>query len=63
VILNRRVAVVLPAYNAAKTLERTYAEIPKDVVDDVILTDDASADARPKNLSCLSSALVGTRAP
>jgi len=45
VILNRRVAVVLPAYNAAKTLERTYAEIPKDVVDDVILTDDASADA------------------
>ena len=44
-ILNRRVAVVLPAYNAAKTLERTYAEIPKDVVDDVILTDDASADA------------------
>ena len=44
-ILNRRVVIVLPAYNAAKTLERTYAEIPKDVVDDVILTDDASADA------------------
>jgi glycosyltransferase involved in cell wall biosynthesis len=44
-ILNRRVAVVLPAYNAAKTLESTYAEIPKDIVDDVILTDDASADA------------------
>jgi glycosyltransferase involved in cell wall biosynthesis len=45
VILNRRVAVVLPAYNAAKTLERTYAEIPHDIVDDVILTDDASTDA------------------
>ena len=43
-ILNKRVAVVLPAYNAAKTLESTYAEIPKDVVDDVILTDDASTD-------------------
>jgi len=45
VILNKRVAVVLPAYNAAKTLESTYAEIPRDVVDDVILTDDASTDA------------------
>lgn len=44
-ILNKRVAVVLPAYNAAKTLESTYAEIPRDVVDDVILTDDASTDA------------------
>lgn len=41
---NRKVAVVLPAYNAAKTLERTVAEIPRDIVDDVILTDDASRD-------------------
>ncbi len=40
-----RVAVILPAYNAAKTLERTYAEIPLDIVDEVILTDDASRDA------------------
>jgi len=40
----RRVAVVLPAYNASKTLRQTYAEIPHDVVDDVILTDDASRD-------------------
>ena len=44
-ILDKRVAVVLPAYNAAKTLEWTCAEIPRDVVDDVILTDDASTDA------------------
>ncbi|HUU66363.1 MAG TPA: glycosyltransferase [Methyloceanibacter sp.] len=43
-ILNQRVAVVLPAYNAANTLERTYAEIPRDVVDDIILTDDARSD-------------------
>jgi glycosyltransferase involved in cell wall biosynthesis len=40
-----RIAVVLPAYNAGKTLERTYAEIPMDVVDDVILVDDASTDS------------------
>jgi glycosyltransferase involved in cell wall biosynthesis len=40
----RKVAIVLPAYNAERTLERTYREIPRDVVDDVILTDDASCD-------------------
>ena len=41
---NKKVCVVLPAYNAAKTLARTFAEIPADIVDDVILTDDASSD-------------------
>jgi len=40
----RKVAVVLPAYNAAKTLRQTIADIPDDVVDDLILTDDASTD-------------------
>ncbi len=40
----RRIAVVLPAYNAARTLRQTYEEIPLDIVDDVILTDDASRD-------------------
>ena len=43
-LLGRKVAVVLPAYNAAQTLQRTIDEIPRDVVDDVILTDDASRD-------------------
>lgn len=37
--------MVLPAYNAAHTLERTYSEIPFDIVDDVVLVDDASTDA------------------
>ena len=41
---DKRIAVVLPAYNAAKTLLQTYNEIPMDIVDDVILTDDASKD-------------------
>lgn len=40
----KKVAVVLPAYNAAKTLRQTYQEIPHDIVDDVILTDDCSKD-------------------
>jgi glycosyltransferase involved in cell wall biosynthesis len=40
----QKVAVVLPAYNAEKTLRRTYDDIPKDIVDDIILTDDASSD-------------------
>jgi glycosyltransferase involved in cell wall biosynthesis len=41
---NKTIVVVLPAYNAANTLEQTYAEIPHDIVDEVILVDDASAD-------------------
>ena len=40
----KRVAVVLPAYNAGRTVERTVEEIPRDVVDDIILVDDASQD-------------------
>lgn len=40
----KRITVILPAYNAARTLRQTYDEIPKDVVDDIILTDDASSD-------------------
>jgi len=43
-IEGKRVLVVLPAYNAERTLERTYAEIPGAVVDEVVLVDDASAD-------------------
>jgi glycosyltransferase involved in cell wall biosynthesis len=39
-----RVVVVMPAYNAAETLERTYADIPHDLVDHIILVDDVSGD-------------------
>ena len=38
----------MPAYNAEKTLKKTYDEIPKDIVDDIILTDDASQDKTVK---------------
>lgn len=41
---NKKVVVVLPAYNAAKTLENTLREIPMDLVDELILCDDASKD-------------------
>lgn len=40
----KKIVVVMPAYNAAGTLEKTYREIPHDVVDEVILVDDRSAD-------------------
>ncbi len=39
-----RVVIVMPAYNAARTLERTYADIPHDLVDRIILVDDLSRD-------------------
>ncbi|OGO57810.1 MAG: glycosyl transferase family 2 [Chloroflexi bacterium RBG_16_72_14] len=39
-----RVVIVMPAYNAARTLERTYADIPHDLVDHLILVDDVSRD-------------------
>jgi len=43
-IHNKTITVVLPAYNAEKTLEQTYGEIPFDIVDNVILVDDRSRD-------------------
>jgi glycosyltransferase involved in cell wall biosynthesis len=45
VIHGKRVHVVLPAYNAYRTLERTVADIPRDIVDEIILVDDASTDS------------------
>lgn len=43
-IHGKKVIVVMPAYNAEKTLEQTYEEIPRNIVDEVILTDDCSRD-------------------
>ena len=40
----KKIIVVLPAYNASMTLEKTFREIPFDIVDDTILVDDASND-------------------
>src|SRR6185369_11267899 len=41
---NKKIVVVLPAYNAAVTLHKTYSEIPLDIVDEVVIVDDASKD-------------------
>jgi len=43
-ILGKRICVVMPAYNAAETLERTFRELDREVVDRVLLVDDASGD-------------------
>jgi len=40
----KKIVVVMPAYNAARTIEMTYREIPLDLVDEVVVTDDASPD-------------------
>ncbi len=47
-LMGKKIAVVMPAYNAEKTLLDTYNEIPKDIVDDIILVDDASKDETVK---------------
>ena len=41
---DKKIVVVMPAYNAALTLRKTYSEIPMDIVDEVILVDDKSFD-------------------
>ena len=44
-IQNKKLVIVLPAYNAELTLQKTYREIPFDIVDEVVLVDDNSRDA------------------
>ena len=53
VLNGKKIAVVLPAYNAAQTIGKTYSEIPMEFVDTVILVDDASRD----NTSCIAQKL------
>ncbi|MFP4466603.1 MAG: glycosyltransferase family 2 protein [Candidatus Goldiibacteriota bacterium] len=42
--IREKVVVIMPAYNAAKTLEKTYNDLPKDYIDEVVLVDDVSKD-------------------
>ena len=44
----KKIVVIMPAYNASKTLSATYAEIPFEIVDDVVLVDDSSNDDTPE---------------
>src|SRR3990172_4366167 len=44
-ILNKKLIVIMPAYNAERTLRQTYEELPHEYVDEIILVDDASRDA------------------
>jgi glycosyltransferase involved in cell wall biosynthesis len=43
-VLGQRLIIILPAYNASKTLERTLREIPSSIVDEIVLVDDCSTD-------------------
>ena len=57
-LANKKITVVLPAYNAAQTLKQTFDEIPHDIVDDIILTDDASQDATVEMAQSLGIATI-----
>jgi glycosyltransferase involved in cell wall biosynthesis len=46
-ILGKKLVVIMPAFNAEKTIRRTYSELPHEYVDEVILVDDASRDSTP----------------
>ncbi len=52
-IQNKTIVVVMPAYNAEETLEMTLSEVPRDIVDFVILVDDCSSDRTPELASKL----------
>ena len=47
-IRDKKIVVVMPAYNAEKTLTQTFNEIPKDIIDEIILIDDKSDDRTPE---------------
>lgn len=51
--ITKRVVIVLPAFNASSTLERTFAEIPKEIISEIVLVDDASKDNTVKIASKL----------
>lgn len=53
-ILGKKLIIVLPAYNAAKTLVQIYKEIPFDIVDDLVLVDDNSSDNTAEIASALN---------
>jgi len=55
---DRKVIVVMPARNAARTLERTFTGIPRDIVDEIILVDDASTDSTVQLARSLNVRLI-----
>lgn len=53
-ILGKKLVIVLPAYNAAKTICQTYSEIPFEIVDEIVLVDDRSIDKTAKVAASLN---------
>lgn len=54
----KKIIVVMPAYNAEKTLAQTYADIPKDIVDGIVLVDDCSTDGTVEKAKSLGIHVV-----
>jgi glycosyltransferase involved in cell wall biosynthesis len=57
-IFNQKVVVVMPAYNAEKTLERTVAEVDRTIVDEIILVDDCSRDGTSERARALGLPVI-----
>ncbi|NDD92594.1 glycosyltransferase family 2 protein, partial [bacterium] len=57
-VLGKKVVVVMPAYNAEKTLERTVAEVDRSIVDEIILVDDCSRDGTSAKASELGLPVI-----
>src|SRR3989338_8726876 len=57
-IHGKKIIVVMPAYNAEKTLEKTYNEIPLDIVDEIVVVDDASTDNTVKVAAHLNLCVI-----
>ena len=60
-LAGKRIVVVMPAYRAERTLRQTFEAVPRDIVDEVILTDDASDDAGWAHLGEVGSILTKKR--
>jgi len=58
VLNGKKIVVIMPAYNAERTLQKTYDGIPRDIVDDIIVTDDGSRGFKGNVVGLLKNILT-----
>src|SRR5207247_1972219 len=62
-ICGKRLVIIMPAYNAERTLRKTFQALPHDIVDDLVLTDDASTDCTLQVAKTLGIRVLGEPLP